>query len=245
MPITIQHITERPLTFMGKMAGICWNADTESVEKNRKRAIDCIKADHGRVLEFPDITVVLEGESARMMRELYTHIGGSPTRLQSSTRYVNEKDFNYYTPASCQKDGVREIYDEAMAHEAETYGRLIELGVPREDAANTLPLGMSSKMVWKVNLRTLVNFFNKRLCARALMEIRKFTVELKNLLAEQDDEWKWLADNLFVPQCEQYKLLNPVMVFCREDRCCGRHPKIGDIGGLYLKEATDVKQSNA
>ena len=98
MALTIEHITSMPLSFMGRMAGICWNADTETEDKNRKRAIECIRADHGRVLEFPDVTVVLDGESARMMRELYTHIGGSPTRLQSSTRYVDEKDFKYYIP---------------------------------------------------------------------------------------------------------------------------------------------------
>lgn len=229
MSITIERITEKPLSFMGRMAGICWNADIDDADKNRKRAIDCIRADHGRVLEFPEVTVVLDGNSARMMREAYTHIGGSPTRLQSSTRYVDEKNFKYYTPPSCHREGVKEIYDEAMAHDAEVYGKLIELGVPREDAANKLPLGMASKMVWKINLRALVNFFHKRLCTRALLEIRQFTVELKKLLGLVDDEWKWLADNLFVPQCEQYRFMNPELVFCQEARCCGRHTKIEDI----------------
>ena len=229
MPITIESITDRPLSFMGRMAGICWNADTDDFEKNRKRAIECIRSDHGRVLEFVEVTLVLDGQSARMMREAYTHIGGSPTRLQSSTRYVDAKDFKYYVPPSCDKDGIREIYTGAMAHDAEVYGQLIEMGVPREDAANKLPLGMASKMVWKLNLRTLVNFFHKRLCTRSLKEIRVFSNELRVVLGSHDDEWKWIADMLFVPQCEQYTFMNKDLAFCQEARCCGRHPKIGDL----------------
>ena len=229
MSIQILSITNNPLQFIGRCAGICWNSPIDDPEKNIARAKDCIESDHGRVEEFPDITVVFDGYSARMMRELYTHIGGSPTRLQSSTRYVNEKNFKHYTPPSCQKDGVKEIYEEAMQHDAEVYGKLIELGVPREDAANKLPLGMESKMVWKVNLRTLINFFNRRLCTRALKEIRDFTLEFKNVFKSVDDEWKWVADNLFVPSCEKYKFMNPALCFCHEKKGCGRHPYIKDL----------------
>ena len=229
MSIQILSITNNPLQFIGRCAGICWNAPVDDPEKNIKRAKDCIESGHGRVEEFPDISIVLDGESARMMRELYTHIGGGPTRLQSSTRYVNEKDFKHYTPPSCQKPGVNEVYEDGMQKIAEIYGKLIELGVPREDAANMLPLGMSSKMVWKVNLRTLINFFNLRLCTRALKEIRDFTNELKKVLASVDDEWKWLADSLFVPKCERYKFLNPALCFCNEKKGCGRHPYIKSL----------------
>lgn len=224
--IKILSITPNPLQVIGKCAGICWNAPVDEPEKNIKRAKECIESNHGRVLEFPDMTVVIDGPSARMMRELYTHIGGGPTRLQSSTRYVNEKDFKYYTPPSCQKDGVKEIYEEAMQHDAEVYRKLIELGVPREDAANKLPLGMESKMVWKINLRALVNFFNRRLCTRALKEIREFATALKNTIAQVDEEWAWIAENLFVPSCEQYKYMNPALCFCAEKKGCGRHPYI-------------------
>lgn len=226
MSIQILSITNNPLQIIGKCAGICWNAPVDDPEKNIKRAKECIESNHGRVLEFPDMTIVIDGPSARMMRELYTHIGGGPTRLQSSTRYVNEKDFKYYTPPSCQQDGVKEIYEEAMRHDAEVYGKLIELGVSREDAANKLPLGMESKMVWKINLRALVNFFNRRLCTRALKEIREFATALKNTIAQVDEEWAWIAENLFVPSCEQYKYMNPALCFCVEKKGCGRHPYI-------------------
>lgn len=230
MSIEFLNITKNPLQFIGKCAGVCWNAPIDDAEKNRKRAISCIKSGHGRVIEFPDITMVLDGYSARMMRELYTHIGGAPTRVQSSTRYVEADNFKYYTPPKVANTSLaKAVYDEAMAHQANIYDYLLQIGVAKEDAANQLPLGMESKMVWKINVRTLINFMNKRLCTRALKEIRDFANELKNILSEVDDEWKWICDNLFVPTCEQYKFMNPDACFCLETQCCGRHPHIKDM----------------
>ena len=227
MSIEIIEITNKPLQLIGKCAGVCWGAPVDDPAKNRQRAISCIKANHGRVLEFPEFIIVIDGYSARMMRELYTHIGGSPTRLQSSTRYVNEDGFKYYKPESCK--GHSE-YDSTMETIQAAYSDLVGyIGVPKEDAANILPLGMMSKMVWKGNLRMLINFMNRRLCTRALKEIRGFANELRSLLASVDEDWSWISEFLFVPSCEQYKLHNPAMRFCVESQCCGRAPKISEL----------------
>lgn len=67
--------TENPLQKMGFNAGVCWGAPLDNKEKNVKRAISCIKAGHGRVMEYVDIELVIENVSARCIRELYTHIG--------------------------------------------------------------------------------------------------------------------------------------------------------------------------
>lgn len=233
--IEILYIDRNPLEKMGKMAGICWNAPVDDAGKNVKRAIDCIKAEHGRVQEYVDVTMVISGISCRLGRELYTHIGGAPTRLQRSTRYVDESGFDYYEPASCKDSPA---YGEAMETVGKKYAELLDAGVPREDAANVLPLGLDTKIVWKVNLRTLVNFFNKRLCTRALKEIREFAVLLKKTLESQSDEWDTISRMLFVPSCEVYKFMNPGLCFCREAKCCGRHPKIDElvIQGQSMKQ---------
>ena len=87
-----------PISLIGKKAGSCWGANTNDYEKNYKRGVDCILSRHGRTLEFPTISFTLEGYSARVIRELYTHIGGAPTRLQASTRYIDYKDFDFILP---------------------------------------------------------------------------------------------------------------------------------------------------
>ena len=220
--------TECPLQKIGSVAGVCWGVNTDDIQKNVNRAISCIESDHGRVLEWVNVEILIEGMSARCMREVGRHCVGT-SYLQSSTRYVDESNFKYYTPPSCQKDGVREVYEKGMKGIAEFYGELIELGVPREDAANALPLGMDSKVVWKINLRSLVNFMNKRLCSRALLEIRQFANELRSMLMGRNVEWMWICENLFVPSCDRYKFLNKKMCFCIEKKGCGRHKYIKDF----------------
>ena len=94
--ITIQEeTTKNPITLIGKEAGICYGSDISNSEKNYKRGINNLKSGHGRTMEFPQIFLTIDGYSARVIRELYTHIGGAPTRLQASTRYINYGDFEY------------------------------------------------------------------------------------------------------------------------------------------------------
>ncbi|MBR4315774.1 MAG: FAD-dependent thymidylate synthase [Alphaproteobacteria bacterium] len=226
--------TENPLQKMGYNAGVCWAAPLDDAEKNRKRAISCIKAGHGRVLEYVDVEMVISGASARCLRELYTHIGGSPTRLQSSTRYVSEEQgFGYYIPPKIENnEELKPIYEDGMELIQKTYNSLMARKATKEDAANILPLGMESKMVWKINLRALINFMNRRLCTRALKEIRDLSIEIKDRLAEKNEEWAWIATNLFVPTCEIYKYRNPNLVFCPEQQCCGKHKKIEELNVL-------------
>ena len=226
--------TENPLQKMGYNAGVCWAAPLDDAEKNRKRAISCIKAGHGRVLEYVDVEMVISGASARCLRELYTHIGGSPTRLQSSTRYVSEEQgFGYYIPPKIENnEELKPIYEDGMEMIQKTYNSLMARKATKEDAANILPLGMESKMVWKINLRALINFMNRRLCTRALKEIRDLAIEIKDRLAEKNEEWAWIATNLFVPTCEIYKYRNPNLVFCPEQQCCGKHKKIEELNVL-------------
>ena len=102
--VIVQDYTyKKPITMIGVEAGICWGANTSNDEKNYLRGIDCLESGHGRTFEFPDVYLTLEGYSARVIREWYTHIGGLPTRLQASTRYIDyEHGFGYVTPPSIE-----------------------------------------------------------------------------------------------------------------------------------------------
>ena len=146
--------TKNPISLMGERAGVCWGANTSDPKKNYQRGLNCIKSGHGRVMEFVNIEMIIEGYSARVIREWYTHIGGAPTRLQESTRYVDCENFDYVTPPTITKDFAREAcYRCAMSMIKQTYQKLIDDGVPKEDAAMLLPLGMTTKIVDKRNLQ--------------------------------------------------------------------------------------------
>ena len=81
--VTIQpYTTKSPISLIGEEAGICWGANTADQMRNYKRGLECLTNEHGRTFEFPDVYMILDGYSARVIREWYTHIGGLPTRLQ-------------------------------------------------------------------------------------------------------------------------------------------------------------------
>jgi len=232
--IEVLNITEKnPLEHIGMVAGICWNSPVDNPEKNRKRAVSCINSGHGRVMEYAGAELVISGYSARCIRELYTHIIGT-TRLQESTRYVNMEDFKYYVPATVESEEQKAAYKECMSSIAGSYSSLIESGVSKEDAANLLPLGMDTKIVLKINLRALIHFMEMRLCTRAYKEIRTLSAELKKVLSEYSEEWKFIADNYFLPKCE-------AAGFCIEEKCCGRKPKKSDMVIISKEEYEALK----
>ena len=229
----IEKRTEKdPLAHIGENAGVCWNSDITDVEKNIKRGKSCIQSGHLRTAEYPTVEMIIEGYSARCIRELYTHIIGV-TRLQDSTRYINFEDFAYYNPGSTEEQ--KEQIAKTMGDISENYGKLLDLGMKKEDCANILPLGMHTKIVWKINLRGLIHFMNMRLCNRALKEIRTLAGEIKTKLSAYSDEWKWICDNYFVPTCK-------TIGYCTEEKCCGLMPK--GLDGLKEKIIEEYKQNN-
>lgn len=194
-----------PIRLIGEMAGVCYGADTEDEAKNFKRGMNCIKSQHGRTFEFPDIYMVLEGYSARVIREFYTHIGGSPTRLQSSTRYIDyaKKGFDYIIPESIKNiPEALARYKALMQIIRETGQQLEELGAPKEDVANILPLGMTTTVVCKINLRTLIDMSHQRKCKRAYWEFRNLFSDIENALSAYSPEWNYIVQTYFVPKCK-------------------------------------------
>ena len=218
----LPETTKNPITLMGMRAGTCWNANITDNEKNYKRGFDCIKSGHGRVMEFVNVEMIIDGYSAKVLREYYTHIGGSPSRLQASTRYIDYSKgngFDYVTPQSISKDeDVAATWHSVMRYVNTNIQHLINNGVPIEDATMLLPLAYSSKMVDKRNLRSLVDMSRVRMCNRAYHEYRQMFTDICNALREYSDEWKWIVDNLFYAKCDE-------VGYCTENKSCGRKPK--------------------
>ena len=212
----LSHTTKKPITMIGEMAGVCWGTDTGDPEKNYRRGWDCIESGHGRTFEFPDVYMVLDGYSARVMREWYTHIGGAPTRLQASTRYIDYGEFEYVTPDSIDWTAERKaVYDAAMREIRGAVATLETLGVPREDAALLLPLGMISRVTCKHNMRNLIDMSHARECVRAYWEFREVFGDLKNALAAYSEEWERVVNTQFMPKCE-------MLGYCPEKNGCER-----------------------
>ena len=213
--IILSETTDEPMSLCGSLAGICWNTDTSDPKKNFDRGLDCLRSGHGRVLEFVQIYMVLDGWSARVIREFYTHIAGGPTRLQESTRYVDCNNFSYVVPPSLNERN-KAIYKEQMEKISDTLGELEQCGTKREDAAMILPLAMETKVVVRTNLRQLIDMAKVRLCKRAYWEFRALFENIMDSLSFYSDEWQYLVkeEKVFKPKC----MWNG---YCDEKKSCG------------------------
>ena len=218
--IILEETTKNPITLMGKRAGVCWGADITDDTKNYKRGLDCLLSGHGRVMEYVNVEMIIDGYSARVIREWYTHLGGAPTRLQASTRYINYENFAYIVPPKiADNKEALEKYNEMMTKITDTCSYLEnECNIPREDAAMLLPLGMETKIVDKRNLRNLVDMSGQRMCTRAYWEYRQMFNDIAKALSDISEEWKYIVDNYFMPKCEK-------VGYCTEIKSCGRHKK--------------------
>ncbi|MBE6730146.1 MAG: FAD-dependent thymidylate synthase [Ruminococcaceae bacterium] len=215
----LPETTQNPISLIGMRAGVCWGADITDAAKNYKRGLECIENNHGRTLEYVNVELVIDGYSARVIREWYTHLGGAPTRLQASTRYINYKNFEYITPHKIEKnEEAKKIFDETMRIITENAQKLEELGVPREDSAMLLPLGMGTKIVDKRNLRNLIDMSRQRQCTRAYWEYRELFGDICKALSSISEEWAYIVKTQFMPKCEY-------LGYCPEKYTCGRKPK--------------------
>lgn len=216
--IKILDYTNKPLSLMGEVASVCWDS-----KPSKHIGIACLESGHDRVSEFADITVEISGYSARTIRELYTHIQGT-SRVQRSTRYVNEGDFDYYIPKSIKnnKQALSE-YQVIMNDISNAYKTLEFMDIPKQDIANILPLGSYTTIVLKINIRALIHMCHLRLCTRALDEFRSgLMVELLDKTKNINEEYKFIVDNYCKVKCE-------VVGYCSEQHCCGKMPRKEDV----------------
>lgn len=218
--VLTHRTTPDPLTCMGEMAGVCWGADTSDPKKNYKRGLSCLKANHGRVLEYAQVYMILHDSSIKVFRDYYTHIGGDPTRLQDSTRRKDmTTDFKYITPHTIAANPeALKIFTDQMESARQAEIKLEKLGIPREDASGVLPLETDSTICVRTNLRQLIDMSHQRMCTKAYWEFREIMDDMIKQLRTISDEWKYIVDNYFVPKCE-------VLGYCPEDKSCGRKPK--------------------
>ncbi len=112
------------------------------------------------------------------------------------------------------------VFEEVVRQAREGYERLLELGIPKEDARYVLPQGVTSTIMVTMNARELLHFFRVRLCKRAHWEIR----ELASKMLEKVRE---VAPILFEdagPSCK-------VLGFCPEEKPCKERRMVVDAEG--------------
>ncbi|WP_435318997.1 FAD-dependent thymidylate synthase [Haloarchaeobius sp. TZWSO28] len=188
------------------MAGI----DGDSMQEKQETLIGHLLS-HGHYgpFEHPQITVAVKGISRSCMAQITRHRHVSFD--VQSMRYVSFDDVDpadvregelVVTPPSAsdpdwvgrnQKTGAvdeevvaerEEVFRESVTRSVEEYQRLLDLGMPPEDARFVLPIGTKVNMVMSMNVRMLMHVADMRAAADAQWEIRDLTEQVLDLAAE-------------------------------------------------------------
>lgn len=155
----------------------------ETMPEDRVRSVlsTVIKSGHLSTLEHASYTFAVDGVSRALTHQLVRHRIASFN--QQSQRYVKFTDgvpvVKPGTVASDEEAG--RIFDETVDAIEAAYARLLELGIPAEDARYLLPNAAESKIVITMNVRELMHFFSLRCCNRAQWEIREMAHRMLEL----------------------------------------------------------------
>jgi len=133
---------------------------------------------HVSVIEHASFTFSIEGVSRAMTHQLVRHRIASYT--QQSQRYVTYDALEkFVTPPSIADDAeAKKIFDETLEKISETYRKLLNLKIPKEDARFILPNAAKTNIIVTMNARELRHFFNLRCCERSQWEIREVAIEM-------------------------------------------------------------------
>ena len=133
---------------------------------------------HVSVIEHASFTFSIEGVSRAMTHQLVRHRIASYT--QQSQRYVTYDTLeNHVKPPSIAKNAEAEKrFDEALEAISKAYQKLLDYGIPKEDARFILPNAAKTNIIVTMNARELRHFFNLRCCARSQWEIREAATEM-------------------------------------------------------------------
>jgi thymidylate synthase (FAD) len=141
-----------------------------------------ITSGHLSALEHASYTFAIEGVSRALTHQLVRHRLASYN--QQSQRYVRyDLPPEFIEPASVEGDRqAHELFVLATEAAFDAYRKMLDLGVPPEDARYVLPNAMETKIVVTMNVRELLHFFELRCCKRAQWEIRALALSMLDLV---------------------------------------------------------------
>lgn len=214
MKVKIIAHTEFPEETIAKSAKLCYSrvgvdeiAEKLDEDSTNKFLNMLMGFSHMSPLEHASFTFAVEGVSRTLTHQLVRHRIASYS--QQSQRYVRLNHFEYIVPPQIEKNPkAKEIFIRTMEEDQKAYDDLveilieenskeyIEMGLDKdkarkkvekqsiEDARYVFPNACETKIVFTMNVRTLLHFLSLRCCNRAQWEIRQMATEMLRQLKE-------------------------------------------------------------
>ena len=173
--------TPEPDFLAGRAANICVGGDLYNVNECIKALKGALASGHVSVVEHATFTFLFEGSSRVNLAQHTRHRVASYS--VESQRYVRGSGKGIIVPTSIAADPELAAAYEALAeHAARFYENCIVKSVPAEDARYGLLQGGTTKLIFTMNARELLHFFELRCCNRAQWEIRRLADEMLRLV---------------------------------------------------------------
>lgn len=208
MKVEIIAHTPNPEEVIAQSAKLCYSdvGVSEIQEKLTKESTEkflkmLMSFSHASPLEHASFTFAVEGVSRTLTHQLVRHRIASYS--QQSQRYVKLDNFEYIIPPAIeQNEQAKKVFIEAMENDKKAYEELTELLITEnakeyiekgldeekarkkvekqsiEDARYVFPNACETKIVFTMNVRTLLHFFELRCCNRAQWEIRNLATKM-------------------------------------------------------------------
>lgn len=174
---------------------------------------------HLSPFEHISFTFSVDGVSRALSHQLIRHRIAS--YCQESQRYVEYKSFTnlpYIIPQTITLNSdAFNLFTKTAEDTLVCYKKLLELGIPPEDARYIFPNAIETKLIFTMNARSLFNFFEQRCCLKAQWEIRQLAYKMLSLVREVAP---LTFKNAGAPCCYESN------TYCREnDPSCRLYPK--------------------
>ena len=177
----------------------------EFTEKDRKLSRFLIKHKHHSPFRHQHAMFIIKAPEF-VMRQWYKHVVGIETTSSHVTkdhawneisgRYVPYDEF--YEPTEFRKqsednkqasDGLIQEQDSAVMYwktaqnnVIETYNKLLDMGVAREQARSILPLTVYTKVWWTASFQSVMNFIELRDEKTSQVEIQEYARAMKKIV---------------------------------------------------------------
>ena len=162
-----------------------------------------ITANHTSLLEHISTTWMIKDVSRSFLAQITRHRMASYTA--ASQHYQDYRDYPCIVGKSEHTEYVREVLEDLD----DDYKRLVDHGLAPQEARQVLPNAKAVNILWTINVRSLINFLNLRLCERNVEEMLIFAKKVyKICLAWWPEVFSHVGPDCFMlGKCRQGRMM--------------------------------------
>jgi flavin-dependent thymidylate synthase len=135
--------------------------------------------------EFIQLHFFVEGVSRSHTHQMVRQ--RTATFAQESLRFAVKEDLANeipLPPSIAEGSGAAKVWTDMMFEMEQAYTKLVNSGVPAEDARGLLPHATTTRLHWRTNLNDLLHHAGNRLCTQAQFEWRILMISVMKAMRE-------------------------------------------------------------